>query len=72
MPERPAAALSARGSTELEREQPAWRERMLRGVAWSAVTASTLIALWYIAVDRRVPQLIPVLLTLAVAGGSVL
>jgi signal transduction histidine kinase len=71
MPHLSAAPPSAESAAAIAREQLVWRERMLRGVAWSAVVASSLVAFWYAAVDRRVPEMIPVLVGMTSACATV-
>ena len=52
-------------SVDLRREQQAWRERTLRGVALALFVCSAAVAAWYALVQNPVPQLLPVLLAAA-------
>jgi signal transduction histidine kinase len=71
MRKEPVTLPSAESSAELEQERLVWRERMLRGIAWSAVSASSFVAVWYMTVDPRVPQLVAPLLGMTAMSGAV-
>src|SRR3954469_45632 len=57
-------------SNEIQREQRAWRQQMLTGLAWSLVAASAFGTTWY-ALVRNVAAMVPVLAGATIVMGAV-
>jgi signal transduction histidine kinase/CheY-like chemotaxis protein len=57
-------------SLELQREQQAWRERTLSGIALALFTCCVSVAAWYALVKNPSPEMLPVLLGAALLLGG--